>query len=141
MWGCVLIPASECITHKCIFEDCLTVCWKKLNTKYKYRNFTITSSVPVMLLRGNIPSPNICTETRTQGQFSGFKTLVSAISSLQQIILFYALFFYLHHYSSYRNHLRRESNPGQFDEIVTIISVTSSLQKTTLPLTPFFYRA
>jgi hypothetical protein len=59
MWGCVLIPASRCTTHKCIFEDCLTLCWKKWNTKCKYCNFTITSSVPAMLLRGNIPKPNI----------------------------------------------------------------------------------
>jgi hypothetical protein len=60
-------PCSGRTTHKCIFEDCLTVRWKKLNTKRKYWNFTITSSVPAILLRGNIPQPNICTETRTQG--------------------------------------------------------------------------
>lgn len=39
MWGCVLIPASVCIMHKYIFEDCLTLHWQKQYTKCKHCNF------------------------------------------------------------------------------------------------------
>jgi hypothetical protein len=70
-----------------------------------------------------------------------FMTLVSAISSTKQIILSFALFFYLPQFSSYRNHLHRDLNLGQIFRVVAFVPVISSQKQTTLVLVPFFCHA
>jgi hypothetical protein len=41
------------VPHNCIFEDSLTLHWKKRKTERKYCNFTITSCMPAILMHGH----------------------------------------------------------------------------------------